>query len=111
MVTDPVSMGTPQFHISSPVAITIPGITSFPPNPGLCATLPAPLSPTPFSCLGNKGRVEDTLLAPMRSGGGPSTKEAIPPSFFLFQEGKLRQEKAYDPPKVLEGAEGLTTIP
>lgn len=40
IVTNPVSMGTPQFHISSPVAITTPGITSSSPNPGLCATLP-----------------------------------------------------------------------
>lgn len=39
-VTDPVSMGNPQFHISSPVAITTPGITS--PWALLLSTTPQP---------------------------------------------------------------------
>lgn len=40
IATDPVSMGTLHFPISSSVAITTPRITSFSSNPRLCANLP-----------------------------------------------------------------------
>lgn len=63
IVTDPVSMGTPHFHISAPVAITTPEITS--PSPQVWALWYSPyhLSPAPFSCLGNKCREGGALVA------------------------------------------------
>lgn len=53
----PVSMGTPHFHISSPVAITTPVITSPSPNSGLCATLPiTSVSPSSVASVMKAGR-------------------------------------------------------